>query len=120
MLDIMPSDQLIRHEWEKHGVCDGTSAKDYFGKARKAFTQFQTPDGFQQPQKQVMVKPADFKHRVLEANTWLKDSQLAIVCNGRYFQEARVCLSKDLTGRACSSEVRDRCSVSEMIVRPLR
>lgn len=120
MLDIMPAEQLIRHEWQKHGVCDGSTAKDYFAKARKAFNEFKPPRDFQQPKQQVMVKPQDFKERLLEANTWLKAGQVAILCSGRYFQEVRVCLTKDLRGRACSSQVRDRCNVPEMIVRPVR
>lgn len=120
MLDIMPSDQLILHEWQKHGVCDGTAAKDYFAKARKAFNGFQTPPRFQQPQQQVMVKPADFRKQVLEENPSLKTDHLAILCSGRYLQEVRVCLKKDLSGRACSSQVRNRCNVPEMIVRPVR
>lgn len=120
MLDIMPSEQLIRHEWQKHGVCDGTSAKDYFGKARKAFGGFQTPEKFQQPVQQIMVKPADFKKALLGANPGLQDNQLAVMCNGRYLQEVRVCLNRDLGGRACSTQVKDRCKVPEMIVRPVR
>ncbi|MCC7154036.1 MAG: ribonuclease T2 [Bryobacterales bacterium] len=120
MLDIMPSDQLIRHEWQKHGVCDGSTAKDYFAKARQAFNEFKTPPRFQQPTRQVMVKPADFKKQVLESNAWLKADQVAVLCSGRYFQEIRLCLTKDLRGRACSSQVRDRCGAPEMIVRPVR
>lgn len=120
MLDIMPSAQLIQHEWRKHGVCDGGTAKEYFGRGRKALTAFRTPARFQQPVQQVMVKPADFKKALLDSNPKLQGNQLAVVCNGRYLQEVRVCLSRDLEGRGCSAQVKDRCSVPEMIVRPVR
>src|SRR5205085_838587 len=37
MLDIMPSRDLVIHEWKKHGTCSGLSVKEYFARIRALF-----------------------------------------------------------------------------------
>jgi ribonuclease T2 len=120
MLDIMPSEKLIGHEWAKHGTCDGSAPKDYFAKARRAFETFHTPGQYQGPRGTVQVRPADYRAAVTAANPGLKTGMFALVCSGRYLSEVRLCLDKDLRPRACGRDVRDSCRAPEMIVRPLR
>src|SRR5690606_36554500 len=36
MLDVMPSQRLIYHQWDKHGTCTGLSPNSYFENVRKA------------------------------------------------------------------------------------
>lgn len=71
MMDIMPSRRLIRHEWDKHGVCTGLSAADYFGKARAAFSGIKVPKSFQSPKPPAPSPPAKIKDEVLAANPGL-------------------------------------------------
>jgi ribonuclease T2 len=52
MLDIMPSRDLVFHEWRKHGKCSGLSPEDFFALARKAKEQVTIPSQF--------VKLADY------------------------------------------------------------
>lgn len=120
MMDIMPSERLIRHEWTKHGTCSGLPPTDYFTLARKAFSLFQTPSGYGTPDSAINVKPATYKQAIIGANPSLNSRNLAIICSGRFLQEVRICLDKNLQPRPCGSGVRDRCNVPEMIVRPLR
>lgn len=120
MLDIMPSEKLIRHEWRKHGTCSEASADVYFARGREAFRSFQPPAAYGSPQQQVYVSPAKYKQAVLAANPQLNAQSVAVVCSGRFLQEVRVCLDKNLQPRACGRDVRDRCSAPEMIVQPLR
>lgn len=119
-MDIMPSERLIRHEWNKHGTCSGLDPEGYFALAREAFTAFRTPPGYGTPASTINVKPAAYKQALLEANPSWTARGVALICSGRFLQEVRVCLDKNLRPRACGSGVRDRCSVPEMIVRPLR
>lgn len=119
-MDIMPSERLIRHEWAKHGTCSGLSPADYFALTRKAFGVFQTPAGYGTPTSAIYVSPAKYKQAILEANPSLNARNVAVICSGRFLQEVRICLDKNLNPRPCGSGVRDRCKVPEMIVRPLR
>ncbi len=119
-MDIMPSEALIRHEWKKHGTCSGLQPKDYFALTRRAFDAFQTPPAYGTPTTTLNVKPAVYKKALLDVNPSLTDRNVAVVCSGRFLQEVRVCLDKNLNPRPCGSRVKDRCNVPEMIVRPLR
>ncbi len=119
-LDIMPSPRLIRHEWAKHGTCSGLAPATYFALARKAFNQFRAPADYGKPDRQIYVSPARYKSAWMEANPGLNSSEFAITCSGRFLQEVRICLDRNLNPRSCGADVRDRCRVPEMIVQPLR
>ncbi|MFN7922511.1 MAG: ribonuclease T2 [Bryobacteraceae bacterium] len=123
MLDIMPAPGLIRHEWSKHGTCDGTTAATYFGKVRAAYAKVQIPNDYKQPLRQVMVAPQDLKAKLVQANGPASAKSFAILCGGnggRFLSEVRVCFDRNLGYRACSTEVRDQCRVPQMIMPPVR
>jgi len=121
MIDIMPSRRLIRQEWEKHGVCTGLSAADYFGKARAAFSGIKIPAALQSPKNVRTVAPAKIREEVLAANPGLAKDAVTVNCAGRFLSEVRVCLGKDMKGRACSAEVaKQACRTAEIIVQPVR
>ena len=43
MLDIMPSEKLVFHEYRKHGVCSGLSVDGYFDLSRKLYDKVKIP-----------------------------------------------------------------------------
>ena len=121
MMDVMPSRRLIRHEWEKHGVCTGLTAAEYFGKARAAFSGIQIPAGLRSPKTARTVAPMKIRDEVVAANPGLAKDAVTVGCAGRFLSEVRVCLGKDMKARACSAEVqRQGCRVPEIIVQPVR
>lgn len=120
MLDIMPSRELVRHQWKKHGTCSGLAAAAYFDRVREAFRSVKIPAEFQGPRASVRTSPGRFRRALLEANPALRDDGVAIVCRGRFLSEVRVCLDTGLRPRRCSPGTRDRCPGPEMIVRPVR
>jgi ribonuclease T2 len=119
MLPLMPSPQLIAHEWRAHGTCSGLNAPAYFGQVEKARGVVAIPKDFETPAKQVMIMTSAVKTEFERANPSMPADAFRIACSGRYLSEVRVCLTKDLRGRACSTDLRDSCH-GEIIMRPLR
>jgi ribonuclease T2 len=46
MLDIMPSERLVQHEWSQHGTCSGLSARDYLAVTRAARDRIVVPQDY--------------------------------------------------------------------------
>jgi len=120
MLDIMPSNQLIIHEWGSHGTCSGMSSPDYFKLARTAFQKIRFAPKYQSPAKDMLVKVKDFRQAFLDANPGLKPENYALYCDDTHLREVRVCLDKNLNFRACGARVRDACRIDAMIMRAVK
>jgi ribonuclease T2 len=118
MLDIMPSTQLIEHEWDKHGTCSGLSADDYFAKVRAAFTAVRIPDAFMQPKAAFTTSLDEIVSAFTAANPRIDRSALAVECKSE-LDEVRICLDKQLSPRTCGSDVRSACK-GKVGVPPLR
>lgn len=123
MLPIMPSPQLVRHEWEKHGTCSGVGPEDYFQEASEAFHRISVPAQYQALRRQISVDPEQLRQEFADANPTIGEDGFVVLCsgNGRYLQEVRACLRTDLNGRACNREVqRSACRSKQVVMRPLR
>jgi ribonuclease T2 len=119
MMEIMPSRQLIRHEWQKHGTCSGLDVKGYFQKTEDAYVLVKIPPELKQPLKNVETTAAKVKRAFVNANPGFERS-FAVLCGGRFLREVRVCYTKDLEPRPCASDVRDQCRSGSIIMRPVR
>ncbi len=64
----------------------------------------------------VNISVANIHKQFLDSNPNL---QLAVACKGKYLQEVRLCFDKQMRSTACSSDVRDYCSSSPVVVRPV-
>ncbi|MEE7626700.1 ribonuclease T2 [Methylobacter sp. Wu8] len=117
MLPIMPSEKLIRHEWEKHGTCSGEQVGDYFKLIKNTFQAIKIPDAFADPSRQVNTSTATIRKQFKDSNPGL---QMAVACKGAYLQEVRLCFDKKMRPTACSSGVRDYCPSSSVIMRPAK
>ena len=119
VIDIMPSPTLIRHEWAKHGTCSGMNPAAYFGTVRAAYNSVTIPAAYQNPTKALRTPVSQVKHEFEQANSGIVGNELTVLCSGKFLQEVRVCLDKNLHPRGCSREVRDHCG-NEVVVRPMR
>jgi ribonuclease T2 len=118
-MEIMPSRQLILHEWRKHGTCSGLGVKEYFQRVEDAWALVKIPAEYKQPLKRVQTTAAAIKRAFIRDNPGYEDS-FAVLCGGQYVREVRVCYDKVLKARPCSAEVRDQCRKGTLILRPVR
>ena len=119
MLDVMPNPQLVRHEWSKHGTCSGLTPEAYFATARTAYTAVKIPAPYNAPPTAFQTSASDIEQAFRGANAGLEPSETAVLCAGKFLQEVRVCLDKNLHPRPCGRDVRDACKGS-IIVRPIK
>lgn len=108
-LDLMPSQRLIFNQWDKHGTCSGLSAQRYFETVRKAREAVQIPQDYTDLDRPMMVSPDDVGEAFIRANPGLSRNAMSITCSSRWLSEVRICMSKDLTFRACPEVVRRTC-----------
>jgi ribonuclease T2 len=119
-LDMMPSTKLINHEWAKHGTCSGLNQAKYFEAARTARDSIGIPPQYQTPTEYLTTTPADLRKNILAINPQLKDDMIAVTCKDRTLQEVRVCMNKDLSGRACGANERRQCKSETLVLPPVR
>lgn len=120
LLPIMPSEQLIRHEWKKHGTCSGLTASQYFAKIEDSYALVTIPSSYKNPKDVVLVAPRQLKTDFVAANRHFTEQNFALLCKGRFLSEVRVCLDKDLNPRACGVDIRDACRAEKVLLRPVR
>lgn len=120
MRDIMPSDNLIRHEWSKHGSCSGLDDKSYFAAVRSAWGNIEIPPTFRGDGVRVQTTAEAIRDDFTRANPGLDPDEFALRCDGQYLAEVRVCLDKSLKLRRCGADVRSNCRARPVVVRPVR
>ncbi len=120
MADIMGTSGLAWHQWKKHGVCSGLSARDYYDLSRKAFATVALPEVFEKLTKSVTVPAEVIEDAFLKANPQLEPDMVTITCRSGRIQEARVCLSKDLTPVPCGRDVVKDCTMKDALLDPIR
>ena len=118
MLDIMPDERLIQHEWTTHGTCSGLSADEYFKLLRRAYTSIKIPAQFAAPSESFSIPPAELKEKFLEVNPRLNRENIAVSCGNNYLTAVYVCLTKDMQPTFCSG-LKD-CRANMIKVPPVR
>ena len=120
MADIMGSSGLAWHQWNKHGVCSGLSARDYFTLSRLAYERVTRPDLLRNLGREVRLPAEVIEEAFLEENPDLRDETTTVTCRDGRVQEIRICLTRDLDPRECGRDVARDCSLQEAIFAPMR
>ena len=97
----MGSSGLAWYQWKKHGRCSGLDARDYFETSRFAWGLLNLPEMGSS------ITSAGIVSAFVKKNPGLKPADMIVTCRGGQLREVRVCLSKSLSPRACSRDVRD-------------
>lgn len=120
MADIMGGSGLAFYQWKKHGRCSGLSAPVYYRTARDAFGRVKVPDLFAQVSRPLTLPASVIEDAFLEANPGLTKDGITITCEDGLIQEARICLSKDLSFRRCGDDVARDCRLKDAVLEPVR
>lgn len=125
MLDIMPSRQLVFHEYRTHGTCSGLGVDAYFDQARRLHDKIRVPPRFVgQVDERMTISPGELVAEFMAANPDLKPDMIVVQCGGagHRLKEVRVCFDKGGSFRSCGrNENQSRlCSADRMYVPPVR
>jgi ribonuclease T2 len=119
MLDLMPGQPLVYHEWDTHGTCSGLPARDYFDTIRKARAKVVIPPEYDNPQAPLTVSPQDVIAGFVKANPGLNAAGVLVVCDRTRLREVHVCLTRDLAFRDCSDRG-EACRSPSVVMPPAR
>ena len=118
MLEFMPSQSLIQHEWEKHGTCSGLSSAEYFAKVEQAFKSVQVPHDYPDLKQSQKFSVTDIESNFASENHAPKDA-FRLSCHAGDLVGVEVCLNKDLQYQACTQTVRE-CPSIQVLLRPTK
>jgi ribonuclease T2 len=120
LYDLMPSAGLIRHEWRKHGTCSGLSQADYFRVLRQAREKVVVPERFRRLDDYQTIAPGEAEKAFLTANPGLAGDGVAVTCDKRYLRDVRICMTTDLSFRACPEIDSRACRAAKVVMPPMR
>jgi ribonuclease T2 len=120
MADIMGTSGLAWHQWRKHGACSGLSPSDYYALSREAYEQVNRPEVFRKLDRSVTLPASVVEEAFLKANPTWEPDMLTITCKQNRVQEARLCLSRDLTPVPCGRDVIRDCQMTNALFDPIR
>ena len=118
MADLMGSGGLAWYQWKKHGRCSGLPAQDYFALTRRAAAAIRLPETLAHLPRDITLPASVIEDAFIEANPALRRDGITVTCRSRSLQEIRICLSKDLTPRACGPDTQRDCKGSILIPAP--
>lgn len=119
MADIMGTSGLAWYQWQKHGRCSGLAAEDYYRLARLAYDRVNRPEVLRKLDRPVKLPASVIEEAFLQANPGLTADMLTITCKDGRIQEARLCLTRDLTPRPCAPDVRRDCTMTNALLDPI-
>jgi ribonuclease T2 len=120
MADIMGTAGLAWHQWRKHGVCSGLSAAEYFTLSRMAYEAVTRPQIFRRLDRTVRLPATVVEEAFLDQNPILEPDGITITCKDGHIQEARICLSRDLSPVPCGQDVVRDCQMRDALITPVR
>jgi len=121
MRDIMPSKNLIIHEYRTHGTCSGLGPEQYFGVARELYERVSVPQRFLSNDEARFFTAEEIEQEFAAANPWLKPETIAVSCRGQDLIDIRICFGRDLFPRSCGSNEDEKrlCPAGKISIPPV-
>ncbi|MCO4842483.1 MAG: ribonuclease T2 [Yoonia sp.] len=120
MADIMGTSGLAWHQWNKHGVCSGLNAIDYYALSREAYGRVVRPEVFRKLSNSVTLPASLIEDAFVRDNRDMPRDGLTVTCKSGYIQEARICMTRDLEFRTCGADVIRDCTLTDAQFDPMR
>ena len=122
MLDIMPSTDLVRHEYAKHGTCSGLGADRYFALARRLFVSIRVPSEYEQLHRELTVSPEEISRAFLAANSQITADELFVACTrSGQLQDVRICFTPSgVPGPCGKNESASLCKSPTVTMPPMK
>ena len=125
MLDIMPSDKLVFHEYRTHGTCSGLGVDGYFDMARQLYNKVKIPARYANvTDPRTFLSTPEVLADFVAANPGMKSDGIAVACDGPgpRLKEVRICFDKGGNFRSCGrNENQSRmCSAPRVYLPPVR
>ncbi len=122
--NIMPSRQLVYHEWSAHGTCSGLDPAAFFALVRRAYDGLNLPAPPSEARQPLQQSPDAVADAFAAANLGLGRQSIVVTCSGQQvprLREVHICLDRDLKPRECSADaMREACRAPTLLVPPIR
>lgn len=117
-LDVMPTIDLILHEWSTHGTCSGLNPEAYFSQVRAAFRSVAIPSIFAARRTPpAMIRPSVLLDQFSRANPAFPPDSFALSCGNNYLTAIEVCFDKGLNPQSCRNVRSCRANVIKIAPR---
>lgn len=101
-LCMMPSPQLLEHEWAKHGSCMAPSPEAYFSQAREAWSRIIWPDGNRLSHQRDLTA-GGFVEAFRAANpAWPRNAIALRLSQSGWLREVHLCFNERRKPSACT------------------
>jgi ribonuclease T2 len=120
MLDLMPSPQLIFHEWDRHGTCSGLNPRAYFDTVRKARAVVKIPAEYLEPVSPREVSAHEVEQAFIKSNPGLPANAISVGCDSKRVSDVKICLSKDFHFQECSELEKRACQRPKLVMPAVR
>jgi len=98
----------------------GLDPARYFALSRAAWEAVAGPEILRRIRLPRRVAPEAIEQAFLEANPDLSAEAVTVICKGRMFREARICLTKELDPRPCAGPAARECPLDAPLFAPMR
>lgn len=78
------------------------------------------PEVFRQLENPVTLPASLIEEAFIRDNPFLSPDQITITCRAGRFQEARICLTRELEPRECGADVIRDCTLDDALFDPVR
>ena len=120
MADVMGSGGLAYYQWRKHGRCTGLTPAEYFAVTRAAGDAVAIPPVFRGLFRDLTLPVGAIEDAFIDVNPGLTRDGITVTCEDGRLEEVRLCLTRELAPRDCSSDARRDCRAGRLLMEPVR